>query len=149
MKLGKCIGGFFTSIIEGFTDGLPAIAEDLSAFAEKLEPFLAIMGGDSMSGDVVSNVESLVGAFKTLAEGEFISTITSWIPRGDDTDATTKFGEQLKSLGTALNQFATDTAGISGETIGPVVEAAEKLTSIKPAEQAQPCSPVKPSPSPY
>ena len=132
-KIGFALGSFFGNIIggfaEGITDGLPGIATNLSTFMTNLQPFIDGMNGiDESFG---TKLTTLVDAISTLAKAEILGTISSWLPGSNDT--LTTFATQLQTLGKSLNTFATTTAGITPDTITPVVDAASKLMGLKPA----------------
>ena len=61
--VGECIGNFLGSIVEGFTDNLPDIGENLSDFMDKLTPFLdGIKKIDESSVDNVGHLVAVIAA---------------------------------------------------------------------------------------
>lgn len=126
--IGKALGSLVGGFLDGATDDLGSVADNLSSFMEKLQPFFD--GVNSLDDSFGTKVESVVNAIATLVAAEMWGTITSWLPGSEDT--LTNFGTQLGSLGTALSDFMTNAAGVTPEAVTPIVDAAAQLASIQP-----------------
>lgn len=126
------IGSICSSLLEGFTDGLPAIAEDLTNFMSKLQGF--IDGITNLDDSFAGKAEALVTAVGAIVKASIWESLSSWVQKvtGSD-DPMAQMVTKLTTLGEGLNSFATTTSGITPETITPVVEAAEKLMGLKPS----------------
>lgn len=95
-QLGKIAGAIIGGIGEGITESLPAIGEDLSAFAESIKPMFDTFAGADMSG--VGEFITALGKFVVVAAGEnFLSLITG--------------GPDYAELGTQLSAFAENAKG--------------------------------------
>ena len=78
-SLGAALGGFVGGIVGGVVGGaiatisatLPGVAENLSSFMEKLQPFLDGLNG--VTPDIVTNAKAVVDAWVTLTTGIFLS----------------------------------------------------------------------------
>ena len=129
-KIGYGLGAFFGSIVGGFTDGvmsgLPGIAESLSEFMEKLEPFLdGIRGIDS---DLVSGVTSIVEIILLLTAANLIDGIASWLTGGRSIG---EFSEQLPILGKALAAFSAEVDGkVDEKSVKAAANAGKLLTEL-------------------
>lgn len=81
-SLGAALGGFIGGIVGGVVGGaiatisatLPGVAENLSSFMEKLQPFLDGLNG--VTPDIVTAAKTIVDAWMTLANGNFLSATT-------------------------------------------------------------------------
>ena len=114
--LGQAIGNLISGLGVGLTDGLPAIADNLTSFMEKMSSGFA-ESAKAFDGEVLEGVGVLAGAIIALTAAEFINGIASLFGLGDFSS----LGEQLTSLGTAMRDFS-DTLGPNFNT--GAVEAA-------------------------
>lgn len=110
----------------GATDNLPTVADNLSNFMSRLQPFLDAVNG--LDEGFTTKIGSLVDGIATLAKTELLTTLTSWLPGSDD--SLTNFASQLKTFGSALADFAAETAGVNSESIAGSVGAAKKLMEV-------------------
>ena len=119
-KIGTALGSFFGSIVGGFidgvTNGLPGVGQDLADFITNAQPF--IDGVKSIDETVMSGVESLCKAIVTLTEANFISGVTSFL----------SLGSSFANLGTELSNFMVNAKGFIDEaaTLTP-----ESMTGVK------------------
>ena len=119
--VGKCIGNFFGSIVEGFTDNLPDIAENLNEFIVKLTPFLD--GIKKIDESSIDNVQNLVGVILALTGTSFLDKIGNFLTGRNN----------LKDLGNKLEEFGPKIAKFC-ETIGSV--GSEDVTAAANAGKA-------------
>lgn len=126
--IGNALGGLVGGFLDGATDDLGSVAENLSSFMSKLQPF--IDGVTGVDDSFATKAESVVKAISTLAAVETQGTITSWL--FGDSDSLSNLGTQLGTLGTSLSTFMANTSGVNPEAVTPVVDAVTKLAGIKP-----------------
>ena len=110
----------------GATDNLPTVANQLSTFMTNLQPFLDAVNG--LDEGFTTKIGSLVDGIASLAKAELLTTITSWLPGSDD--SLTNFASQLKTFGSALADFAEETAGVNAESISGSIAAAKSIVDI-------------------
>ena len=92
---GSIIGGF----AEGITDSLPAIGENLSAFASSLQPMFDTFAGVDAAG--LGDFAGALAAFIAVIAGEkIVSVITGGIDYAD-------LGNKLSTMATSLSGFFT------------------------------------------
>jgi phage-related minor tail protein len=97
--LGEVVGSIIGGIGEGVTNSLPAIGDDLSAFAESLQPMFAMISGADMSG-LKSFAGALAALIAVLAGEKLVGFITG--------------GIDYEGLGKNLNTMATNLSGFFG-----------------------------------
>ena len=119
--LGQAIGNLISGLGVGLTDGLPAIADNLTSFMEKMSSGFA-ENAKAFDGEVLEGVGVLAGAIIALTAAEFINGIASLFGLGDFSS----LGEQLTSLGTAMKEFS--------DTLGPDFNA-DAVTAAAAAGQ--------------
>lgn len=130
--LGYAIGNFVGSIVgglaDGITSGLPAMADNLASFAEKIQPFITAFNGID-AGNFISNIGALAGGILVLTAADFISGVASLL------------GINLEDLGTTLTNFAIKatpffaaTALISADAMEGVKSLAEAILIITAAD---------------
>lgn len=121
MQLGEILGGFVGSIVEGaltkISDGFPKIADNLSLFAEKLEPFLSTM--ERVDSGTAAAAKALADTILALSVGRLIDAATSWLTGGS---SMTEFANQLIPFGKAITKFSAIVSGNIDE--GAVTAAA-------------------------
>ena len=128
-QLGGIIGNFVGSIVggvlEGVTDAFPAMAENLSKFAENLKPFLDTMKG--VDEGVLNAVGILVSALLELTAAELISGITDWLFGEKNLAA---FGEKLVAFGKSFAEYADAISGVDAAAVTASATAAGALTAL-------------------
>ena len=117
--LGQAIGNLISGLGVGLTAGLPAIADNLSAFMASLQPF--IEGAKAIDSTVLDSVGTLAGIIIALTAADIIQGIASFLGIGGDL---TSFADQLIPFGDAMAKF--------GETINGKLDP----TSINAAATA-------------
>ena len=82
-SIGYALGNFVGSIVGGFaagvTSGLPEIADNLSAFGEKIQPFITSLSAVDPI-DFVAKVGALTAGILLLTAADFISSIVTFSP---------------------------------------------------------------------
>lgn len=95
--LGKALGSFFGSIVDGFmdsaTESFPELGKRLSEFMENAEGF--ITGAGNIKPEIVGNIKNLASAIVALTAADLINRMTNLI----------NFGDSLGKLGTQLSNF--------------------------------------------
>lgn len=131
-KLGKGIGLFAGNIVggllEGITDGLPGIADNLSSFGKKLTPFVDnVKGIDAKS---VEGVKSLASIVLTLTAANVLDGLTSWLTGGNSLE---KFGKELSKFGPYVKKYADSVDGVDATKIEASANAAKALANVAKA----------------
>ena len=127
--LGSCIGNIISGLGKGLTDGLPAIADNLTSFMTKLNEG-TIKQLKNVDEDAVSGGKKLAELMIELTKADFLNAITSWVP-GSGMDA---LCEDMKTFVGSIIDIAgiikEQGGAISGSGIQSVVSAAEIFTSL-------------------
>lgn len=126
--IGQMLGNLAGGFIEGVSDHLPAVAENLSAFMDNLKPF--IEGANQIDPSMAEGMESLAKALLYITGADLLNNISNWLV-GDDSLA--KFGEQLAIFGDSLAAYARSVAGIDVEAIKKSAEGALALAEMADA----------------
>lgn len=111
-KIAEGIGAIFGSVIKGFigkiSEILPMLGEQLSAFAENVEPFVSMMS--SIDGEkVIDGVGKLALAILALSGAQIVSGISKFLG----------LGTTFTSMGLKLRLF--------GESVLPFLESMENV----------------------
>lgn len=97
-SIGYALGNFVGSIVGGFaagvTSGLPEIADNLSAFGDKIQPFITSLSAVDPI-DFVAKVGALTAGILLLTAADFVSSIMTFSP----------ICKSFADLGTELSQF--------------------------------------------
>ena len=97
--IGEMAGSIIGGLAEGITNSLPAIGENLSAFATSLQPMFDTFAGVDASG--LSDFAGALAAFIAVIAGEkIVSVITGGIDYAD-------LGNKLSTMATSLSGFFT------------------------------------------
>lgn len=123
--IGKFVGGIIGGIGEGISASLPAIADNLSDFMQRLQPF--IDGAKLIDESVVEGVKSLVDVIVSITAANLLESIASFIT-GES--SITAFAEELPKLGEGLKGFSDSVAGIVPENIVAAAQAAKALADM-------------------
>lgn len=130
--LGNAIGGIIDGVLGRLTTSLPKIADDLSDFITRLQPFLE--ASSKLDADSIRAVKTLADVIIQITKAEMLDGIANF---GRQKSNITKFGEQINELAPYLNQFANSVSGIKVESISGASAAAEiisKFVSALPRE---------------
>ena len=120
--IGQFIGGLIGGIAQGITSSLPAMAEDLSLFMEKLAPF--IDGASSISPKSMDGVKALAETILILTAADVLDGLTSWLTGGS---SITEFAEQLAPFGEGIKKFGTAVKGINIDEISVAAQAVKYI----------------------
>ncbi len=129
-QLGNIIGKFVGSIIGGFGEGitasLPQMAQDLSDFMGKLEPFIS--GVTSIDATAMEGAKSLAQIILVLTAANLIEGLTSWLTGGT---SMTDFAAQLLPFGDAMVSFSEKVAGkIDTEAVTAAANAGKIMADM-------------------
>ena len=120
--VGECIGNFFGSIVEGFTDNLPDIGENLSIFIEKLTPFLD--GIKKIDESSVDNIGHLVAVIAALTATSFLDKIGNFLTGGNNLK---NLGEELAEFGPMIADFCNTISSIGDDDIAAAANAGKAI----------------------
>ncbi len=95
-QIGNIVGSLIGGFGEGVTSSLPAIGENLSAFAASIQPLISTLGGADVSG--IGSFFSAIGGFMLQMAGNDILSIFTG-------------GADLVGLGGQLTAFANSAEG--------------------------------------
>lgn len=128
--IGKGLGSFFGGIVGGFasgaTSGLPDIADNLSEFMEKLDPFL--QGVSGISPDVLSSTKSLASMILTLTTADILNGLASWLTGGS---SLSDFADDLVPFGEAMAEFSDAVSGrIDAESVSAAANAGLTISQL-------------------
>ena len=123
--LGEFVGSIIGGIGAGITSGLPAMADNLSAFMEKLTPF--IEGAKSLDNSVLQGVGYLAAAVLALTAADLLQGLTSFITGGS---SLSKFGDEIAAFGPKLKAFSDGTSGINPDNVTAAANAAKALAEM-------------------
>lgn len=97
-SIGYALGNFVGSVVGGFaagvTSGLPEIADNLSAFGDKIQPFITSLSAVDPI-DFVAKVGALTAGILLLTAADFVSSIMTFSP----------ICKSFADLGSELSQF--------------------------------------------
>ena len=129
MQLGEILGGFAGFIVSGLittvTDSFPQVADNLSQFAEKLEPFLSAMG--HVDSGVSQSAKTLADAVLAISGASLFDVVASWIT-GDN--AMVKFGQQLAEFAPYFNRYYQQIKNIAPDVVTASASAAQALAAF-------------------
>ena len=129
-KLGFIIGDFVGSIVSGIgvglTSGLPEIADNLSTFMSKLEPF--IEGAAKIDAATLEGVERIAAIIVLLTAADLLQGITSFIT-GNKTSLA-DFGQQLAEFGPYMKKYAESIKGIDTDAVQASASAAGAIAEL-------------------
>lgn len=123
--LGKFVGGLAGGIAAGFTDSLPEIASDLSAFMVNLKPF--IEGINLIDPTAAEGAKHLSAVILALTGASIMDGLTSWFTGGV---SLTAFGQELAAFGPYFKQYHDAVAGIDGSVVQASASAAMTLVEF-------------------
>ena len=116
--IGQFVGGIVGGFGEGLTSSLPAIADNLSAFMEHVQPF--IDGAAAIDPAMMEGVQALANTVLVLTAANVLDAIGSFIGGGGT--SLVDFAEQLEPFGEGIKKYGDAVDGIK---IGPLVASAK------------------------
>ena len=127
--IGQFIGGIVGGIAQGFTNSLPAIAEDLSKFMKDIQPF--VDGARDIDKSVITGIKNLVSAVSAVTLAGFGQKIADFITNGRT--PIEKFVNQIVPLGKALKSYGSSVEGVDAKAISDSAVAAKGLAEVAKA----------------
>lgn len=119
--LGKAVGSIITGLGEGLTSGLPEIGENIAGFA---------MAFSTISPKTASSMKMIGEALLSLTGAQLLDGLSKLLGFLVGDQSISDFGGSLSKLAEGMKTFATETDGISWDTVGPACEAASKIMEI-------------------
>ena len=123
--VGECIGNFLGSIVEGFTDNLPDIGENLSDFMDKLTPFLD--GIKKIDESSVDNIGHLVAVIAALTATSFLDKIGNFLTGGNNLK---DLGEELSEFGPIIADFCNTISSIGDDDVTAAENAGKAISEF-------------------
>jgi len=128
-QLGGILGGFAGSIVggfaEGMTDALPGIADNLSEFMNKLDPFLS--GLENVDSETVTAASQLGEMVLALTKSSVLEGLTSWLTGGSSFE---KFGQEIAAFAPYFVDYSNTITGIDADAVKNSVIAAQSLSEL-------------------
>lgn len=127
--VGTAIGKFAGGIAGGFASGVSAsfidIADDLSEFMARVQPFLE--GAAAIDPAMLDGIKALTEAILLLTAANLIDSLASWFTGGV---SLADFADQLVPFGQAMKAFSDEVTGIDGEAITKASDAGKTLAEM-------------------
>ena len=124
-QLGDAIGSFFGSIVSGFgvaaTSGLGTMADNISAFSAKIQPFLTMVQGIDTTS--VQGAKSLADSIYQLTKADFVESLSVF--SGVENLAT-----RMEELGTGFVKFSEAVDQVPPETSEKAAKIAEIIKTL-------------------
>jgi tape measure domain-containing protein len=132
-SIGYALGNFVGSIVGGFaagvTSGLPEIADNLSAFGDKIQPFITSLSAVDPI-DFVAKVGALTAGILLLTAADFVSSVMTFSPI---CKSFADLGSELSQFMINATPFLTSATLIKPEMIDGVKSLAETILIITAA----------------
>lgn len=127
--IGSAIGRFTGSLISGIgvgaTSGLPAMGENLSAFANAVAPFISVM--KSVDDTVLDGVLALSGTILALTAADLLQGMAALV---GGKASIVDFGKDIAELGPSLVAFSDSVSGLDGGNVKNAADAARALAEM-------------------
>lgn len=123
--IGSFIGGIVGGVMKGVTKQLPDMADNLSEFMKKLEPFIS--GASGINASSLSGVKTIAEIVLMLTAANILNGITSWLTGGT---SIVKFGEELAEFGPSLKKYADSVKGVNESSVKASANAAKILAEM-------------------
>ena len=123
--IGQFVGGIAGGALEGLTGSLPEVADNLTDFINRLQPFIDGISGIDPS--ITESIGNLAAAILLLTGASFLEAITSFITGGS---SLSDFAEQLVPFGTAMKNYSNEVTGIDAEAVTASAIAAKALGEL-------------------
>lgn len=118
-QIGAGIGGFFGNIVAGFVEGVmgsaPTIAEDLSTFMEKLQPFLT--GASAITTTDFDGFNTFVDTLGNLSDA-----LVKW---RNNSSYISEFASGLSEFGSQLTSYASSVSTLTDDGVAGIKRSAE------------------------
>lgn len=126
--MGQMIGAFVSGLAaQLLTGGLPIMAENLSKFMEKLQPFFDSVSDRASIAATVESISEMAKAFALLGAGNLMNSISSFLG-GENVDMES-FGDQLAKFANGFKKFAEEAGKISPKDLSSALIIA-KITKV-------------------
>ena len=139
VQLGTILGEFVGSVVGGFLAGatstLGEVADNLSNFMSRLQPF--IDGSKNVSPDIMKGVKSLAEVILMLTGAAILDAVAGWITGGS---SMAKFANDLIPFADAFVEFSNRTKKLSEEDVRKASLVAGVLKEVAKAADAIPNS---------
>lgn len=119
--LGNAIGKIFTGFGEGLVSGLPKMGEDIAGFVNSFA---------TVKPETANSIKLIAEALLALTAAQLLDGISKLFSFFTGDSNIGDFGKSIGDLAKGMKTFATETDGISWETVGPAAEAAKKIMEI-------------------
>ena len=123
--IGQFIGGLAGGVAKGFSKSLPDIADNLSEFMERLEPFLD--GMKKIDSNILKNTAKLIGALLLITAGSVINSFTKFFTGKNGIE---KFSKDMVAFGKAIKDFSKEVEGINTQGIDTAAKTGMTLAKM-------------------
>ena len=131
-KIGYAIGSFIGNLVggalAGLSNGLPTIADNLSAFMTRLQPF--IDGARNIDTSVAKGALTLAETILVLTASSLLNGIAEFL--GADTSFAT-LGDQLVPFGESMKKFSVSVAGLDAGVVENAANAGKAIAEMAAA----------------
>ena len=123
LAIGRLIGGVVGGIAKGISSAFPAIANDMSAFMENIQPFIEHAG--KIDSSVLAGVGYLCGAILLFTATSVINGLVSLLSGGLNMAA---FLGSVATIGLAVKMFSDSVTGIDTAAVQAAAGAANHIS---------------------
>lgn len=125
--IGTAIGSFIGGIGEGISNSLPAIADNLSIFGEKLQPFFNVI--TNLPDGAEAKMGQIVAAIGVLTASDFIYSLTQFFG-GKSFE---QYGSELSAFGDGLKTFVGSISDLTDDDLDRIKIASEATKLLSEA----------------
>ena len=135
-SIGTAIGALIGGIVAGFNASaastLPFLAEQLSSFMVKAQPF--IDGLKQLDAGMMTNALTLVGVIAAITGTSILNGINNFLSAiGLSGGGMKTFADDLAYFGKGVKNFNDSTSGVNPKTVGVAAEAGMNLAKMAAA----------------
>ena len=123
--IGAFVGGIVGGALGGLSSGLPIIGENLSAFMDKVQPFIDGISGIDKSA--TTGVKNLAETILILTAADILNGLSSWFTGGT---SLAEFGEEIASFAPYMSEYANTLSGVDTSVVESSANAANALAEL-------------------
>lgn len=123
-KVGELVGSIIGGALAGISSGFPTIGENLSAFAENIQPFLDVF--NNLGEGMTSKISDFMTGIKKLSNASIWQGVLDWLNGKNNESPLVQLGDDLGVFGAKINSFTS----IDPEKLGGTIDALKRLSEI-------------------